>query len=85
MAVSMYAVWRRFSRILEYVRTMVTITGLLAGMTGYRYMARPVYQLLVFFDRMPVGDVIRLIVVIEFVSGRKFRWSFQRPDEPAEV
>ena len=79
MAVSMYAVWRRFSRILEYVSTMVMITGLLAGTTGYRYMARPVYQLLMFFD------VIRLIVVIEFVSGRKFRWSFQRPDEPAEV
>ena len=85
MAVSMYAVWRRFSRILEYVSTMVTITGLLAGMTGYRCVARPVYQLLMFFGRMPVGDAIRLIVVIEFVSRRKFRWSFQRPDEPAEV
>ena len=82
---SMHAVWRRLSRILEYVSLFVQITGLIVGMTGYRYVARPLYQLLMWFDRMPVGELIRHIVVIEFVSGRKFRWSFECPEEPAEV
>ena len=82
---SMHAVWRRLSRILEYVNLFVQITGLIVGMTGYRYVARPLYQLLRWFDRMTVGELISCILVIEFVSGRKFRWSFQRREEPAEV
>ena len=81
----MHAVWRRLSRILEYVNLFVQITGLIVGMTGYRYVARPLYQLLRWFRRMSVGELINCILVIEFVSGRKFRWTFQRPEEPAEV
>ena len=82
---SMRAVWRRLSAIVEYVSLFVQITGLIVGVTGYRYVGRPLYQLLMWFDRMPVGELIRHIVVIEFVSGRKFRWSFERPDDPAAV
>jgi len=82
---SMHAVWRRLSRILKYVNMIVQITGFIVGMAGYRYVARPLYQLLRWFDRMSVGELISCILVIEFVSGRKFRWTFQRPEEPAEV
>ena len=82
---SMHAVWRRLSRILKYVNMIVQITGFIVGMAGYRYVARPLYQLLRWFDRMTVGELISCILVIEFVSGRKFRWSFQRREEPAEV
>ena len=67
---SMRAVWRRLSAILEYVILFLQGTGLIVGMTGYRYVGRPLYQFLMWFDRMPVGELIRHIVVIEFVSGR---------------